>query len=471
MANTSRLTGPGEARCSYISQAVRMTESIRSLCVNLAETFLRGPWEVSELAARAKSALITSRRLTWVTWLARRVFAAFPGPSPPRLFVLIRFLECDESLRRTWYNCIAEGFPTPEFDLDRMPKPTMQPASGNASSWGVPSLVTPGEVADWFGITTGELDWFADCQFREARSREGPLRHYRYRWIPKPSGGQRLLEIPKPRLKAIQRQILDQILSRIPAHSSAHAFRCGRSIASYLEPHANQQIVLHIDLREFFPSVRASQVYGIFRSAGYPEKVASILTGLCTNKTPSSVLQTSVAIDQSDRRWKNYHLPHLPQGSPSSPALANLAAFWLDCRLSGLARKLNISYTRYADDLLFSGGIELARCVTRFRVLVTAIVHHEGFEIRRRKTHEMRSGSRQQVSGIILNRRLNIPRHEYDLLRAILHNCHHQGPESQNLEKHPHFREHLSGRIGYWSTICPDRARKLRTLFDQIVWD
>lgn len=448
-----------------------MTDTIRSLCVNLAETFVRGRWEVSELAARAKSALIMSRRSNWVTGAARRVIAAFPGPTAPRTFVLIRFLERDTSLRRMWFKCVDEGSPTPEFDFDRMPKPSMQPAPGAAQEWMVPTLLSPFDVADWLGMTVGELDWFSDCQSREARLGDGPLRHYRYRWIPKASGGHRLLEIPKPRLKAIQRQILDEILNRIPPHACAHAFRTGRSIASYVKPHTNKQLVLHIDLREFFPSVRSSQVHAIFCTAGYPERVASILTGLCTNKTPSAVLQPMVANDPTDRRWKLFHSLHLPQGSPSSPALSNLSAFWLDCRLNGLARKANASYTRYADDLVFSGGAELTRCAARFRVLVAAIVHHEGFEIRRRKTREMHYGSRQKVAGIILNRHPNIPRDEYDLLRAILFNCRRFGPQSQNLANLPQFREHLAGRIGYWCAICPDRAVKLQTLFEKITWD
>lgn len=162
--------------------------------------------------------------------------------------------------------------------------------------------------------------------------------------------------------------------------------------------------------------------------------------------------------------------PHLPQGAPSSPALANLAAFRLDCRLTGLAQEVGAAYTRYADDLLFSGGTQLARCATRFRRLVTAIAHHEGFEIRARKSRTMYCGTRQQVAGIVLNRQPNIPRQEYDSLRATLYNCHRCGPVTQNREAHPHFRDHLLGRINYWSQICPERACKLMALFNQIEW-
>lgn len=448
-----------------------MPETIRLLAFGLAEAFVSGPWETRDLAVRAKSVLINSQRTAWVTWLARRVIAAFPGPRPPRTALLIAFLEQDEPLWVAWERSREDGSAGLDFDLSRLPRPVMFPACGPASSWQVKPIVTIGELATWLDVTIGELDWFADCQGREANHTDEQLRHYRYRWIPKASGARRLLEVPKSRLKAIQRKILADILNKIPPHSAAHAYYPGRTIREYVAPHVNQQIVIHIDLREFFPSVRASQVHAIFRTAGYPERVASVLTGLCTNSTPAAAFAMCEHGNQQYESQKRYRSPHLPQGAATSPALANLAAFWLDCRLSGLARKVCASYTRYADDLVFSGGYELAACASRFRVLATAIAHHEGFEIRHRKTREMRSGSRQQVAGIVLNRQPNIPRREYDTLRAILHNCQRLGPETQNIENHPHFREHLLGRIAYWTAVCPDRAKKLRQMFNHIKWN
>jgi retron-type reverse transcriptase len=447
-----------------------MPETIRLLAFGLAEAFVSGPWETRELATRAKSVLITSGRLAWVTWLARRVIAAFPGPRPPGTAPLIEFLEHDEPLWLAWERSREDGSAGLDFDLSRLPAPVMRPAGGAASNWQVRPIVTIGELATWLGMTTGELDWFADCQGREAKQIQESLRHYRYRWIPKASGARRLLEVPKPRLKSIQRKILAEILHQIPPHRSAHAYYPRRTIREYVLPHVNQQIVIHIDLREFFPSVRASQVHAIFRTAGYPERVASVLTGLCTNTTPAAAFAPAEDCANHYESQKRYRAPHLPQGAPTSPALANLAAFWLDCRLSGLARKVSANYTRYADDLVFSGGHELAQCASRFRVLATAIAHHEGFEIRHRKTREMRQGSRQQVAGIVLNQRPNIPRREYDTLRAILHNCHRLGPQTQNVDKHPHFREHLLGRIAYWTSICPEHTKKLRRMFGEIDW-
>lgn len=447
-----------------------MADTVRFFAFVLAEAFLRGPWNEAELITRVQSVLTPHLNGARLKSLVGRVVHAFREQPRPLSAALIRYLKQDELFVRYCKEHALDDLPNFEIDLGRLDRPSMQPAAGAASSWAVKPLVTVGEVADWLGTTVGELDWFADCRGRECQLPEGPLRHYRYRWIVKTSGGRRLLEIPKSRLKTIQRKILNEILSAIPPHPSAHAYRHGRSIATCVAPHAGKRIILHIDLRDFFPSVRASQVHALFRTAGYPERVASVLTGLCTNVTPQQVFDTHDCHFSSNPSWKRYGSAHLPQGAPTSPALANLAAFWLDCRLSGLARKVKADYTRYADDLVFSGGDELAKCSSRFRVLVAAIAHHEGFDIRRRKTREMLSGSRQQVAGVILNQHANIPRREYDLLRAILHNCRESGPATQNIENHPHFREHLLGRIAYWSTICPDRAGKLRSLFERIDW-
>ena len=264
--------------------------------------------------------------------------------------------------------------------------------------------------------------------------------------------------------------MLHEILDRVPPHEAGHAFRRGRSIAMFLSPHAGKRIVLRIDLRDFFPSIRSSRIQALFRTIGYPETVARVLTGLCTNCVPDDLFRGEMdAETQQQTRWL-YRSPHLPQGAPTSPAVAHLCAYRLDCRLSRLARRVGVDYTRYADDLVFSGGQELSRSERRFRILVLAIVLDEGFAIRNRKTRVMRSGGRQQVAGVILNAHCNIPRYEYDRLKALLYNCIRYSPESQNRTGHPMFREQLRGRIVYLSMVNPSRARRLRQLFDRIRW-
>src|SRR5436305_7552040 len=138
-----------------------MPETIRLVAYGLAEAFVSGPWEACYLAGRAKSVLTTSGRSTWVTWLARRVMAAFPGPTPPRTASLIAFLERDELLCKAWQRSREDESAVLDFDLSRLPRPVMRPAGGPASSWQVKPIVTIGELAAWLGVTVGELDWFA----------------------------------------------------------------------------------------------------------------------------------------------------------------------------------------------------------------------------------------------------------------------------------------------------------------------
>jgi hypothetical protein len=347
----------------------------------------------------------------------------------------------------------------------------MAPAPGNPSTWGVPALATPAALAGWLGLDLPRLDWFADCQGREARVPAGPLRHYRYRWLSQPSGKVRLLEVPKQHLKAIQRRLLHEILDRIPPHEAAHGYRRGRSVATYAAPHAGRGIVLRFDLREFFPSVCASRVHALYRTAGYPAEVARLLTGLCTNVVPPDVEHE--APGGSPGAWavrRRYRSAHLPQGAPTSPALANLCAYRLDRRLTALARSLGACYTRYADDLAFSGGTELERGARRFQVLVCRIALEEGFEVHTRKTRFMRGGVRQQLAGVVVNAHPNVPREEYDRLKAILCNCVRHGPGSQNRSGHADFRSYLLGRIAYVALLNPERGRRLRSLFERIDW-
>ena len=170
---------------------------------------------------------------------------------------------------------------------------------------------------------------------------------------------------------------------------------------------------------------------GLFHTIGYPEAVARLLTGLCTNSVPTEVVASEASADSHRRARSAFEVPHLPQGAPTSPALANLCAFRLDCRLAGLARKAGINYTRYADDLIFSGDHQFEESLARFRILVCGIVLNEGFSIRRRKTRVMRSGSRQEVTGIVVNRHPNVPRDEFDRLKFVSSLARADGAEEQ----------------------------------------
>lgn len=422
---------------------------------NLAAAFLAGSaWSVEALVRRA--ALACGQRARWLRPLARRIVERYPTTPRPPAAALEALIRADAGFQRAG----ADPYPVGRIYWT---SDVMAPAAGAPATWNVPALTSPRALAEWLGIELAELDWFADCQDRNRHAPVGPLRHYTYRWLLRRGRRPRLLEIPKARLKALQRRLLHELLERIPPHSAAHGYRCGHSISTYVAPHAGRRIVLHLDLRQFFASTRASRVHALFRTAGYPAAVARLLTGLCTSVVPAEVLADDA----------NYRLlvPHLPQGAPTSPALANLCAYCLDCRLAGLSHALGASYSRYADDLLFSGDARLERCVRRFHVTVCRLALEEGYEVNTRKSHFLRQGVRQRVAGVVLNVRPNICRADHDRLKAILTNCVRHGPHAQNRAGHADFRAHLAGRIAYIAMLNPARGQRLRELFTQIAWD
>ncbi len=357
--------------------------------------------------------------------------------------------------------------------IDRFGAPSTMAPVAAAWAWKVPKIRNSVELADWLGIAIGELDWFADRRTFEYKRNPGRLRHYHYRALAKRFGQIRLIEAPKQRLKEIQRCVLAGILDQVPPHAAAHGFRRGRSIKTFATSHTGKQAVLRIDLHDFFPSISVARIQALFRTLGYPERVADLLAGLCTNSTPMDVWESdsiqATPLQMRQLGWM-YSRPHLPQGAPTSPALANLCAYRLDCRLSSLAGSAGAIYTRYADDLAFSGDRDFDRVVRRFHLHVCAIVMEEGFAAHHRKTRIMGHGARQQLAGIVVNEHPNVLRADYDHLKATLTNCIRHGAERQNRSGSKDFRAQLLGRLSFVEMLNPPRGRRLRELFDQIQW-
>jgi len=385
------------------------------LSKNLAKAFLAGEMDAGLAASRGELAL--GRKTPWMEDLARRFVARFQAGTRPRLRDAVAFLKAK---------------------LGTMAPAEMQPIMA-ARTWALPAIVSVGELADWLCLGVTELEWLADLR---GTARPG---HYHYQTVAKQNGAVRLIEAPKLRLKEAQRRILTEILDLVPGHEAVHGFRKGRSIRSFAEPHVGKPVVLRMDLRDFFPSIGRARVQAVFRTLGYPEAVADLLGGLCTNAAPMG--------------GPLYRQPHLPQGAPTSPSMANICFYRADCRLAGLALGAGLRYTRYADDIAFSGD-------KIFRALeprIGAIVLEEGFAVQFRKTRMMRSGVRQKLAGLVVNEVCNIKREDYDRLKATLYNCARHGANGEN-------RDVLMGHVSFVESIHPARGRKLRTLFNAIKW-
>jgi retron-type reverse transcriptase len=432
-----------------------------SLSNSLAATLLAGVWTHRAIARRAQRFLGPAAG-TLLQDLIAEIIEQSPRAYPPSPRQLEAIL-----LGSTLFRSIHWAVRMRPLIGDIIFKPPIFAPLPSLLRVQVPPLATAGELAQWLDVPMAQLEWLADTR-RRHRDAAGSLQHYTYIWVRRRVGPPRLIEAPKRQLKAIQRKILSEILDRLAAHASAHGFVKGRSVLTSTHLHAGEPIVVTIDLKSFFPSTNLGRVYGIFRSLGFPYAVARLLTGLCSTTTPACVLAEPTRPDWMARR--HYANPHLPQGAPTSPALANLCAFRLDCRLSALAARLGARYTRYADDLAFSGDETLAGRHRAFVRGVGRIIRDEGFAVNERKTRVMRASVRQRITGIVVNEHINIPREAYDRLKATLHNCLRHGPAGQNRAGHRDFRADLDGRIAWVESVNPSRGRKLRRLFEQIVW-
>lgn len=266
--------------------------------------------------------------------------------------------------------------------------------------------------------------------------------------IPKRDGRSRTIHAPYPRLKSVQRSILDEFLTGIPLRPEAEGFRKNRSIVTNSRRHIDKKVVIRLDLEDFFPSITSERVFGLFQALGYTHEVSSLLTRLTTYRGA------------------------LATGAPSSPAISNLVCRRLDRRLFGLGEKMKFQYSRYADDLAFSSqNSRLAQLLPFLR----EIIRDEGFEVNRSKTRILRSGGQQKVTGIIVNRKPNIARKEIRILRAILHNCRQGGIRRQaykyakevkrvsNPQSYPLllFKASLRGKIDHIRQVNPEIGEKL----------
>lgn len=289
------------------------------------------------------------------------------------------------------------------------------------------------------------------------------INHYHTFELEKKSGGKRKISAPKPKLKEIQNWILENILQKIPYTTEAHGFIKERSIVTNAQPHINKDIVVNIDLKDFFPTVTYKRVKGLFHKMGYSEEVAVILGLLCTHSEINETILDGVTyyVQSGERK--------LPQGSPASPAISNLIVYKMDKKINGLAKKLNFNYTRYADDMSFSTTQENSKNVSRLLYFTKKIIETEGFVIHPDKIHVMRKGIQQKVTGIVVNKKPNIDRNQLRKFRALLHNIEKNGWKDQKWGKAIHVINAIEGYINYVRMVNPEKGIVFRQNLKDII--
>ena len=279
--------------------------------------------------------------------------------------------------------------------------------------------------------------------------------------VPKKSGGVRQLSAPHRRLFDAQRWILDSVLCKVQYHDAAHGFVPGRSIVTGARPHVGSSFVINVDLENFFPAIHWTRVRKVFTRLGYSGSVATVMALICTEPPRREVRYNGV----------RYHVATgprgLPQGACTSPSLSNAVAVRLDRRLAGLANRMNLRYTRYADDITLSSGDDSMG--SRIGYLLSRLRHicgDEGFRINPKKTRVQRRHQCQSVTGLVVNDKVSVSRKELRRLRSILHHASTEGLASQNRINHPNFHGYMTGMIAHVASVRPDLANDMQKQLD-----
>lgn len=319
-------------------------------------------------------------------------------------------------------------------------------------SLGLPELDAAGHLAEAMGLTVSEL------RFLSFSRRVSTTTHYVRFEIPKKRGGTRLISAPMPRLKLAQHWILENILNKISVHDAAHGFMAQRSIVTNAQPHVGASVVVNLDLKDFFPTITYRRVKGVFKHMGYSEALCTIFALICTEPE----------IVKAELDGKTYYVAqsarHLPQGAPTSPMLTNIICRRLDNRLTGLSKKLGFTYTRYADDLTFSSSDEVA-CQTQVGALLRAvryIVSESGFIVHPDKTRILRDGNQKEVTGVVVNEKLNVDRKTLRRFRALLFQIERDGIEGKQWGTSPDLLASIEGYANFVAMVNPARGLPLK---------
>ena len=259
-------------------------------------------------------------------------------------------------------------------------------------------------------------------------------KHYHKAQLSKKSGGYRNLDVPDEVLKSIQKQIAEVLLIHMLVSRYAKAYRFGSSTLRNAKHHVGKQVVLKLDILHFFDSVRYSTVKDkVFPKAIYAEPLRILLTMLC------------------------YHKDALPQGAPSSPAITNIILYEFDELIGQWCLERGIAYTRYCDDMTFSGDFDPAEVIRFVRLELKKM----GFLLNEQKTRIQRPGQQQSVTGIVVNEKLSIPSDYRRKLRQELYYCRKFGIQ-EHLQKigleipEDTYRMQLLGKVNYVLQVHPD---------------
>lgn len=259
-----------------------------------------------------------------------------------------------------------------------------------------------------------------------------PAHHYRSFQIPKKKGGGRNINSPYPALLECQYWVYENILKSQKIHPTAQGFTIKKSIITNSQLHVSQKEFLKIDIKDFFPSIKINRVISVFQKLGYTNHVSFYLASLCCLNE------------------------ELPQGAPTSPVLSNIISIHLDKRLFAFAKKFNLRYTRYADDLAFSGESIPPILIS----YISRIISESGFQVNSTKTILHKTRGKRILTGIsIANDQIKLPRDYKRKLKQEIHFIRTYGLSSHIRKKkikNPNYLESIIGKVCFWLNVEPE---------------
>lgn len=256
-----------------------------------------------------------------------------------------------------------------------------------------------------------------------------------------------------PRLERILKGIDKCLLKRCKMLDCVHGARSGHSNITNASVHVSKKNVLKLDIKDFFPSISNERVFNLFsKTLKCSPEVANLLTRLCT----------------ADYR--------LPQGFNTSPSIANIILHSTIRRIKGLCDKQGLNFTVYIDDITISGNKDVFQLAPTIEKIIT----ESQFKIKNEKTCYQPNYKQQKITGLIVNRKINIPKKYYEETRRDLLDCKKNGALSvvsraslgsdRRTTSVLKFKEHLYGKINYIAQVNPDRGAKLTGIFNLIRW-
>jgi hypothetical protein len=336
---------------------------------------------------------------------------------------------------------IAKGLKYDNFDEEKL------------KAKNLPHFKDVKELADAMQINTQTIQWLA------YHRRTAKIDHYTRFQIPKKSGGMRTIASPKGKLRIAQQWILENILKKLSIHEAATAFATGSSVLKNAIPHLDSKVIIKIDIKDFFPSIKFNRVVGFFKSLGYSSALSSIFGLLCTD-----AMRLGVSLDKNDY-FVALGERYLPQGACTSPTLTNLLCKKLDTRLTKMAEKYGFVYTRYADDMTFSNTEKEAN-VKAILGFTRRILADENFELKKEKTKIMRNYQRQTVTGVLVNHeKARISRRDIRNFRAFLHQYEKDGHSKMSEKIGKDATQYAKGYFAYLKMINPEQAQKFKTKY------